>query len=280
MAPDSPSRLPAALSLDTGDGRIEAVPFGAHLLSWRCRGRERLYLSPRARYGAGRAIRGGVPVIFPQFGAHGDGPRHGFARVLSWRVAEDGSAPGASALRFVLDDREETRTRWPHRFQAELAIAPDGDRLRLALSVRNTDAEPFAFTAALHTYLAVAELGAVVLDGLEDRPWLDATRAGQRGEPSQAPLRFQGETDRVYLGTNGRTLRLHDGESVLRLQAEGFADTVVWNPGAAQAAALDDLGAGEHRRFVCVEAAAVAEPVRLAPGQAWTGTQRLQVEAG
>ena len=45
---------------------------GAHLLSWiPADGCERLFLSERARYDAGAAIRGGVPVIFPHFAARG-----------------------------------------------------------------------------------------------------------------------------------------------------------------------------------------------------------------
>ena len=39
--------LPASLQLNgPGDSRVDASAFGAHVLSWRCRGRERLYLSP------------------------------------------------------------------------------------------------------------------------------------------------------------------------------------------------------------------------------------------
>ena len=62
----------------------------------------------------------------------------------------------------------------------------------------------------------------------------------------------------------------------MRIAAEGFRDAVVWNPGATLAASIGDLGAGEHLRFVCVEAATVMEPVTLAPGEQWVGVQRLQ----
>jgi len=33
---------------------------------------------------------------------------------------------------------------------------------------------------------------------------------------------------------------------------------------------------GDYRRFVCVEAATVGSPVRLAPGERWEGTQTLE----
>ena len=71
---------------------------GAQLLSWKtghssvgdapADGRERLFLSERARFAEGAAIRGGVPVIFPQFAGRGPLPKHGFARTLPWRLIE------------------------------------------------------------------------------------------------------------------------------------------------------------------------------------------------
>lgn len=268
--------LPATSILNgPGDARVEASAFGAHLLSWRCHGHERLYLSPSASIGAGKAIRGGVPVIFPQFAERGDGPRHGFARTLEWEAAP--ADPQAARLSFRLHDREETRHHWPHRFEAGLDIEPGADRLRIALSVRNLDRAAFEFSAALHTYLAVADIAATLVHGLEDRPYLDSARGGAPCPPSDAPVRFDGEVDRIYLDTR-RPVRITDGEQMLRCEAQGFADTVVWNPGEALAAGMADLAPGGHRRFVCVEAAQVLQPVRLEPGEAWTGAQILIVE--
>ncbi len=266
--------LPASLQLNgPGDSRVDASAFGAHVLSWRCRGRERLYLSPNASFGAGKAIRGGVPVIFPQFALRGDGPRHGFARTLTWEAD-----PQPTRLSFQLRDREETRRHWPHRFEAALDVEPGEDRLRIALSVRNTDRAAFEFSAALHTYLAVADIEATLVHGLEDRGYVDSAHGDAACPPSDAPVRFDGEVDRIYAGTR-RPLRITDGEHMLRCEAEGFADTVVWNPGAELAAGMADLEPDGHRRFVCVEAAQVLQPVRLEPGQAWTGAQILVVES-
>ena len=45
---------------------------GAHVLSWKpAPARECLYLSPNASQAPGAAIRGGIPVIFPQFAGLG-----------------------------------------------------------------------------------------------------------------------------------------------------------------------------------------------------------------
>jgi glucose-6-phosphate 1-epimerase len=55
----------------------------------------------------------------------------------------------------------------------------------------------------------------------------------------------------------------------------GFADAVLWNPGAERASTLGDLEAGGWLRMLCVEAAVIGKPVTLAPGERWTGQQRL-----
>ena len=66
--------------------------YGAHLLSWKTAdGQERLFVSHKSSLDASRAVRGGVPVIFPQFAARGTGMRHGFARVSTWRLGASGS---------------------------------------------------------------------------------------------------------------------------------------------------------------------------------------------
>ncbi|MGH8082823.1 MAG: D-hexose-6-phosphate mutarotase, partial [Lysobacter sp.] len=203
------------------------------------------------------------------------GPRHGFARTQDWEALDARDNP--PQLSFRLREREQTHAAWPHRFEAELDIQPAATRLRIALSVRNTDLHAFEFTVALHTYLRVADIAGTLVHGLEDRAYLDSTRDGLACGPSDAPVRFDGEVDRIYTDTR-QPLRVTDGEQLLRLEAEGFADTVVWNPGAELAASLADLGPGEHRHFVCIEAANVVRPVRLEPGAVWTGAQILIVE--
>jgi glucose-6-phosphate 1-epimerase len=52
-------------------------------------------------------------------------------------------------------------------------------------------------------------------------------------------------------------------------------DTVVWNPAREKCALEADMEPEDYRRFVCVEAAAVGRPIRLAPGERWMGTQAL-----
>jgi glucose-6-phosphate 1-epimerase len=226
---------------------------------------EQLYLSGRSTLRDGGAIRGGVPIIFPQFSTLGPLPRHGFARTRAW----DADGPG----RFRLRDDAATRAIWPHAFDATYAVDVAGRALRLALTIENTGTAPFEFTAALHTYLRVAELADVAIDGLASVRYRDQTARGAE-RVDAAPLRFAGEIDRIYLDVPG-PVRLCDAARTVDVSATGFPDLVVWNPGEALAATIADLDPDGWRRFVCIEAAAIARPVRLAPNESWTGRQEL-----
>ena len=260
---------------DAGD-RIVATPHGAQLLSWVAGGRERLYLSPAADFAPGRAIRGGVPLIFPQFNAWGPGTRHGFARLREWTRV---STTDGEALRLQLHDDEATRADWPHAFVATLSARLSPGELAVSLTVENPADTLCTFTAALHTYLRVDDVHACTLHGFEGRAFLDATDGNRPGTQDATPLRFPGEFDRIWPGAGDAVLRLHDGDAGLECASDGFPDTVVWTPGETLAATLADVGAAEASRFLCIEPAAILSPVTLAPGGSWTGTQRLRVVA-
>ncbi len=265
------------LLLDAVDGaRAEIYQHGAHLTSWiPAGGVERLYLSRKALFRPGAAIRGGVPVIFPQFAGEGPLPKHGFARGLPWQlVAAAQPGQGSASASFRLEDTDATRAIWPHAFKAELQISIDGAMLETRLSVENTGKSEISFTAALHTYIRVADIGEVRLHGLNGLRYRDTAQNGSASVEQAHALRIEGEVDRIYFDAPAR-LELVDALGRLRIESIGFADAVVWNPGAGRAAALGDLDAEGYRRFLCVEAANIGIPVRLAPGAVWNGIQRL-----
>lgn len=268
------------LRLRADDGASAEISlFGAHVTSWQpAPGRERLYLSPNAAWREGAAIRGGIPVIFPQFGGRGPLTKHGFARTLDWAFTGLEPSPHGPAAALELRDSDATRAIWPHRFLARVHVALAPGALHVGLEVRNDDQAPLSFTAALHTYLRVDALSGTTLLGLETSPFLDSTRGDTPTPPSGEPPHFGHEIDRIYPDTRTATVVLADGAHRVRIGADDLPDTVVWNPGPTLAAALSDLGAGEHEHFVCVESAAVIAPVVLAPGASWTGWQHLTDE--
>ena len=272
-----PASVPLVINLRADDGATADVHrHGAHVTSWRPAGdrEDRLYLSSRSEFGGSSAIRGGIPVIFPQFAAEGPLPRHGFARTSLWAlgcIARE--ADGAADAELVLRDSEETRAIWDAAFKAVIAVTVFARRLEVSLRVENVGETAFSFTAALHTYLRVRDVEDAELTGLQGTPYRVSGDATLHADEAER-LRFGDHVDRVYVGAPP-SLELRERDRAVLIEAEGFPDAVVWNPGRERAAALRDLAPGDERRFVCVEAGAIQAPVTLGAGRRWTGTQTL-----
>ena len=265
-----------ALTLTARDGASATITLhGANLVSWiPTGGAERLFLSERAIFDGQQAIRGGVPVIFPQFGGEGK-LRHGFARSLPWEVVAARTGEDYVTATLRLNDSEATRALWPHAFSAEMTVLLSGNRLDMELEVENPDNAPFSFTAALHTYLRVTEVENVRLTGLQNQRYLDQTQKGRQDTERREALVVDDEVDRIYLGVNNPVLLSHPGGGAVAMQQEGFTDVVVWNPWEKKCAALPDMPRGGFRHMLCVESAAAAKPVVLEPGDTWFGRQTL-----
>ncbi len=156
-------------------------------------------LSRESNFAVGRPIRGGIPVIFPQFGG-GVLPQHGFARTSDWQlVRTELGEDGMVAADFLLTDSPETRALWPHPFRLELGVRLDEQALAITLAVRNTGTEHFDFHAALHTYFAVADVRQCAVYGLAGVSYIDSLREDIREVEMRTALRFDRETDRIYL---------------------------------------------------------------------------------
>ena len=111
IAMTSYGALPAIRISCPGGAEAIVTLYGAHLVSWASAdGQQRLFCSARSARDGSRAIRGGVPVIFPQFAERGDGMRHGFARVSAWRLADSGEGEQGVFGVFVLT--RPGRPRW------------------------------------------------------------------------------------------------------------------------------------------------------------------------
>lgn len=261
-------------------GSVVIADHGAHVLSWipaSSAGQPALFLSAGSGFGADAAIRGGVPIIFPQFNSRGPGKRHGFARVSPWHRSFAGIEQGRALARYTLSEADVDAGAWGHRFTLEYEVSASAAQLQLSLSVTNTDFESWSFQAALHTYLQVAAIADISLNGLQGLAYLDTVGAETMRMQIDEPLRIVAETDRIYTGLT-EPLRLRDGARSVLVRQSGFTDAVVWNPGPAKAATIADLEQGGDTRFICVEAGTILTPVTLAPGASWQGRQILEVQ--
>lgn len=249
---------------------------GGQVLSFRPRGAgaDVLFVSELAYYQPGKAIKGGVPVCWPWFGADPQGlgrPAHGFVRNRMWSVWGTATTPaGETQLTLGLVDTPDTLAIWPHAFQLALEITV-GATLRLALSTRNTGEAPFQITQALHSYFAVGDIAQTTVTGLDGCSYIDkAAGAGGALKQQAGAVTIAAEVDRVYTGVPA-ALAIVDGalRRRVRIGSECSHTAVVWNPWAAIAAGMADLKDDEYQRFVCVETANAAdEVVTVAPGAA------------
>lgn len=242
-----------------------------------------LFMSAASHFAAGKPIRGGVPICFPWFGpraGHPDAPMHGFARTMTWQLESLAqSADGVVNVGLALTADDATRAHWPHEFVLRHRIAV-GTELRMTLEVENTSAGAFTFEEALHTYFAVADVRAATATGLEGASYLDKTDGFKTKTVGAEPLRFTGETDRLFPNHHG-ACGIADRPTARRIVIEksNSATTVVWNPWIAKAAAMADFGDDEWPRMLCIETAnAGADAVTLAAGARHAMTAVVRVE--
>ncbi|MCB1960268.1 MAG: D-hexose-6-phosphate mutarotase [Rhodocyclaceae bacterium] len=265
-----------AVTIDTRDGAQAILSLrGGQLLHWQpAGGQPWLYLSEQACFDGSMAIRGGVPVCFPQFAQTGKLPRHGLVRTALWQLTEQRIDDDVAMLTLATASNDATRALWPFDFTLELTVAVGANRLDIELAVTNTGYRAFAFSAALHTYLRVAEVELALLSGLAGKPYrnaLDNTLIDRDPHPA---LAVDGPIDRIYHAIT-RPLLLDDNSRHLLIVQEQFPDAVIWNPWEDGAAQLADMPDRDFRRMLCVEAAAVRERIELAADDTWWGRQSL-----
>lgn len=248
---------------------------GGQVLSWKTPdGRERLFLSEKAVFDGSQPIRGGVPVCFPQFASLGDLPKHGFLRTKTWTVSAERTGDDFALITLAVGDDEATRALWPHPFLAEITVMIEADRIDLELSITNTGAAPFEFTGALHSYIRLVQVEDAALEGLRGHDYRDAVNGNEIKRETGTELLVESEVDRVYFDVK-RPQYLKAGNHSLGIQSQGFPDVVVWNPWVELCASLKDMPDDAWRQMLCIEAAAVREPVLLPAGEEWYGRQTL-----
>jgi len=261
------------IEIETAASTCAIALQGAQVLSFAPRGQDQtdwLWMSERARWAAGAALRGGIPICFPWFGPHPSErafPAHGFARTRAWRLARVDEVDGGRArVELALAADADTAVLYPHAFEARLAVTA-GEDLQLSFEVANTGTAPLPFEIALHTYFAVTDVGAIAIEGLAGHELVDKVAGGERRREGDGPLAIAGEVDRVYDAAGPITLAGPGRPRPLRIESRGTASTVVWNPGAKKTAALADMAPDGYRRFVCIESGNVgAHAITLPPG--------------
>eukprot|EP00584_Thalassiosira_punctigera_P009593 CAMPEP_0172547396 /NCGR_PEP_ID=MMETSP1067-20121228/16942_1 /TAXON_ID=265564 ORGANISM="Thalassiosira punctigera, Strain Tpunct2005C2" /NCGR_SAMPLE_ID=MMETSP1067 /ASSEMBLY_ACC=CAM_ASM_000444 /LENGTH=303 /DNA_ID=CAMNT_0013334477 /DNA_START=59 /DNA_END=970 /DNA_ORIENTATION=+ len=275
-------------------------PFGATLTSVRTgAGEELLFVSRDARLDGTKAIRGGVPLCFPQFGRPDEGmPQHGFLRNNYWREVEgsrfdDDGAAGVS-MELELGDVVHSRGgKWDEGAGLDARITYSvrikGDGFSTTISMENTGDLPWDFQVLLHTYFLVSEGAALDggtchVTGLGGYAVTDKV-TGEEYVLGDDPITIPDTlVDRVHAPPEGKLdldVTIAAGPNKrLSLTASGEVDGtkvpvsgVVWNPNKEGAAKLGDFGDDQYVDMICVEPGLLSDIPVLEGGKSARFTQ-------
>ncbi|KAL5203462.1 hypothetical protein ABZP36_014414 [Zizania latifolia] len=257
---------------------------GGQVVSWRNdRGEELLFTSSKAVFKPPKAMRGGIPICFPQFGNCGTLERHGFARNRIWALDEEhpplnhNDNSSKASVDLILKPSEDDLKCWPHCFEFLLRVSlSKNGGLSLVSRVRNVNGKPFSFSFAYHTYLSVSDISEVRIEGLETLDYLDNLIQRKRFTEQGDAITFESEVDRVYVSSpNVIAVLDHEKKRTVVIRKEGLPDIVVWNPWEKKSKTMVDFGDEEYKQMLCVDAAAAERPITLKPGEEWTGKLEL-----
>ncbi|QDZ19915.1 glycoside hydrolase [Chloropicon primus] len=252
---------------------------GAHLTSWKtANGQEQVFVSKQAVFKPPKAIRGGVPICFPQFSDFGNlKTSHGFARNTRWKLFEREGDTVVLKLNSSDDDFLD-KYGCEDSFTISVRYTITNTQLFTKLMVTNTGCEEMVYTVALHTYFPVEDITKARVEGLYRVGYLDSLDGRLMKTEENPYILINEEVDRIYLSTPP-TLRLVDpiGKKVVTIEKFNLPDIVVWNPWVEKAKRLSDFGDNEYKEMLCVETGHIKPAIRLAPGTVWKSEQILTV---
>lgn len=213
------------LSLRDGAHSAEVYLHGATITSYKHNHVEHIFVSDKAIFNGVKAIRGGVPLVFPQFSQPlPEMPQHGFLRTSSdWTYEEKRETSSFStaskeegddeevSVVLKLRDTEASRLLWPHAFEASLHIRLTTSQLIYQLCITNPEANspPFTCHTLLHTYLRIPSIHDIKVTGFEGVKYLDKVASSSSQDPilqEEREVVFTSEVDRIYLAENSETM--------------------------------------------------------------------------
>ena len=269
-------------ALEVHHPRFKAQLFiqGAHLTRFTTDNEPNwLWVSEQAIFKPGQAIRGGVPVCWPWFGAPDKNPpevrrriltgaAHGFARTALWKLEDVRETANDVEISLSLLANQDFADAWNGSALCLATFTFSAEGFQIALTTTNLGDSPLAMTQALHSYLPTDDIAQTLVEGLDGCIYID-TLENWSDYTQYGPVVFRGETDRIY--ESGKPLTVVSPNQIRTLHGVGSDSTVVWNPGPQKAAHLADFPDAGWQKMLCVETANALSDYRvLNEGQSHT----------
>ncbi|XP_022918009.2 uncharacterized protein [Onthophagus taurus] len=244
--------------------------YGANITSWRIRNIEQLFVSTQAIADGKLAIRGGIPIVFPQYGPWQFGPHHGFARLMEWKIKQHPKKLENRDIEAIvyLEADYYSRSMWNFSFKAEYQIILQEYGIKLSITVFNQDKESLNFNLLMHPYIQVPNMVNTKIVGLEGEFWDKTTDNLAEGVPIMKIYEF---TDRVYKNTRSTHILTNVMENnKMKIEKENCPDTVIWNPGSENAKKFIDLLESEYARLICLATGHADQHLKVLPNESST----------
>lgn len=253
---------------------------GAHVSSFKVLNEiELLWLSSLSLFARGKAIRGGIPICWPWFGAHVENnklPQHGFARQSLFSVINIvESTSGELTLSLRMESTPDTLKSWPYEFRFSVDIKV-GEQLTVSLTTENTDKKNIILSEAIHSYLNVDNITKIQIRGLADAPYFDKL-TNRQYPPSNQSLNITSEIDRIYQPNQYSFAIFEQSAPKILVSQSGANSTVIWNPWQEKAKSLADFPDCGFKNMLCVEAANSMEKIVIQPGKSHTISQTIML---
>jgi len=270
---------------------VEILLYGATVISWKSPGAaggeplERLFVSSKAVLDGSKPVRGGIPIVFPVFGAPAlpqflKLKQHGYARCSTWSFASVLNDDNSNiSVRFSLDSTPEVKASFDFPVSLEYIVTLSERELGTKISVtNNSDKDELRFQALFHNYIR-APANDVKISPLTGKNYFDKTAA--TAEAKATPILEQRNevdvrklTDSVYVD-GGQVYEVSWPQGGIQIKTEGLKDVVIWNPQEVAGKAIGDMEYGGWEKYVCVEPGHVQGYVTLPVGETWIGQQIL-----
>ncbi|KAF2069589.1 hypothetical protein CYY_009093 [Polysphondylium violaceum] len=266
--------------LTTPNSLCEVYLHGAHITSFKTNNKkvEHLFVSEKSIFQDLKAIRGGIPLIWPQFGP-GSIQTHGFARNIDWEISRVfvNDKSQSVEIEFTLHSSEYSQKIWgvTNEFKTTYTVTLHADHLDLGFDVRNVGQIPIEFQLAFHTYYSISDIENVHVLGLKNRDYIDKLDNMKIVKEQRRELTVRSEVDSVYLNVvpeqNYQPLQLVDlGRKqtvTLTYDYQNIPDVVVWNPWIEKSKKMDDFQDDEYKQMICIEVGVINKPIKLTTNQ-------------
>ena len=271
------------LVINNDHAQAKVSLYGAHVLAFKPHDQDEdlFFCSNKAIFNDGIAIRAGIPICWPWFGADKSGrdlAAHGFARNINWQVsATESLADGSTKIVLELNDTEDSRAVWPHAFNLQLELVI-GQNLDIKLTTHNTGDSEFTISQALHSYFNASDIEKIEVVGLSGVHYLDKLRDFASFQQS-GEITISQEVDRVYIDAPKQLIVKDAGfDRTLTITNSGSQTAVVWNPWIESSQGMADMQDNGYRRFICVETANTANDcITLSAGESHSTATRYSL---